>query len=146
MSFVSALCSLLRIRELGIQSRENAKLYATKPTCGTEGQNFGSVRLIDCYAVWLVLGYGCATSLMILILEFITKKKMRCFSNEHEPWSIACTYRFKWRCNHRSFAYLSFVIGTYCTRDCAILAFVRTKYMLICSWRFVSFLWADERE
>lgn len=79
-----SLCRILRLRELGIQSRENAKLYTAKPTCGSKGQNFGSVRLIDCYAVWLVLGYGCALALIILFMEFITMKKMCCFRREHE--------------------------------------------------------------
>lgn len=76
--------SIFRIRELGIQSRENAKLYTDKPTCSSKGQNFGSVRLIDCYAVWLVLGYGCALSAIILFMEFVTKRKLYCFRREHE--------------------------------------------------------------
>lgn len=70
--------SLFKLREHGIQGRENAQIYANKPECHSNGQNFGSVRLYDCFAAWLILGYGFTASLVIFMVEHFIKLKKRC--------------------------------------------------------------------
>lgn len=67
--------SLFKIREHGIQGREKSRIYTDKPVCSSNTQNFGSVRLIDCYAAFLILCYGIAVSFTILFVENFYKRK-----------------------------------------------------------------------
>lgn len=57
--------------------REVSKIYHKRPICGAHGQNFESVRLIDCYAPLLILAYGFIGSLLVLIGEIILDKKRK---------------------------------------------------------------------
>lgn len=67
--------STFKLREHGIQERQNLKIYRKRPLCDNHGQNFGSVRLIDCYAALLVLAYGFITSLLLFACEKIVAKR-----------------------------------------------------------------------
>lgn len=69
----------MKIREHGIQSRERARVIVLKPKCSSDGKNFGSVRLIDCYAALMILVYGLVTSLLIFAVEIFTRLKIRKF-------------------------------------------------------------------
>lgn len=69
-------CSALRIREHGIQLRERDRVMIDKPKCSSDGKNFGSVRLIDCYAALMALVYGCAASFLIFGVEILTMSKI----------------------------------------------------------------------
>lgn len=69
-------CSVLRIREHGIQLRERARVTISKPKCNSDGKNFGSVRLIDCYAALMVLVYGFLASLIFFGAEILTLTKI----------------------------------------------------------------------
>lgn len=66
----------MKIREHGIQSRERSRIYKSRPKCDSDGKNFGSVRLIDCYAAILILVYGFFAALLIFFVEIFTKAKM----------------------------------------------------------------------
>lgn len=66
-------CSAYRILEHGIQSREKARVIISKPKCNADGKNFDSVRLIDCYAAFMVLVYGIAISILLFGTEILTK-------------------------------------------------------------------------
>lgn len=70
------LSSLMRIREVGLQSRETNRIYTKKPICEGHGKNFGSVRLTDCIFVVLILVYGIVVSLFAFLLEKIAYKKI----------------------------------------------------------------------
>lgn len=67
------ISSLFRVREYGIQARENKKIYRKRPICDAQGKTFDSVRLIDCYAALLMLLYGFSASLLIMGLEIVAK-------------------------------------------------------------------------
>lgn len=71
----------MKIREHGIQSRERMRINKEKPKCDSDGKNFGSVRLIDCYAAMMVLVYGFIASLLIFCVEKFIKSKLNeiCF-------------------------------------------------------------------
>lgn len=66
----------MKIREHGIQSRERLRIYKMRPKCDSEGKNFGSVRLIDCYAALLILVYGFFISLFTFCVEKMLKSKL----------------------------------------------------------------------
>lgn len=70
-------CSAFKIREHGIQTREIARVFSTKPKCSSDGKNFGSVRLIDCYAALMILVYGLFASILILFVEKFIKFKLK---------------------------------------------------------------------
>lgn len=65
----------MKIREHGIQSRERSRIYKMRPKCDSDGKNFGSVRLIDCYAALLILVYGFLISLLVFGVEKFFKSK-----------------------------------------------------------------------
>lgn len=67
----------MKIREHGIQSREKSRVYTSRPKCNSDGKNFGSVRLIDCYAVLFILIYGFIASIIIFGIEIAIKSKLR---------------------------------------------------------------------
>lgn len=64
----------MKIREHGIQIRERSRVYTKRPTCDSNGKNFGSVRLMDCYAAVLIFAYGCVASFLIFCIENIIRK------------------------------------------------------------------------
>lgn len=66
----------MKIREHGIQTRERARIYKMRPKCDSDGKNFGSVRLIDCYAALLILVYGFVASFAIFCVEKFIKSKL----------------------------------------------------------------------
>lgn len=72
--------SAFKIREHGIQARENLKMYTKRPQCTASGSSFGSVRFTECSPVILVLTYGFAASFILLIVElmvnYFTKLKI----------------------------------------------------------------------
>lgn len=72
----------MKIREHGIQQRERKRVYMERPKCTSNGQNFESVRLSDCFAAYLVLFYGLGASIGLMIFEFIylsaKKRLLRC--------------------------------------------------------------------
>lgn len=68
--------SALRIREHGIQLREKSRVMISKPKCDSDGKNFGSVRLIDCYAALMVLVYGFCASLLTFGAELLAVAKL----------------------------------------------------------------------
>lgn len=69
----------MKIREHGIQSRERLRIYKMRPKCDSDGKNFGSVRVIDCYAAFLILVYGFLISLFIFCVEKMLKSKLNNF-------------------------------------------------------------------
>lgn len=66
------------MREHGIQTIEKARRQTVRPVCNSNSQNFESVRIIDCYAAFLVLCYGLAVAFILLCIEFICKSKCIC--------------------------------------------------------------------
>lgn len=71
----------MKIREHGIQSRERARVYRSKPKCTSDGKNFGSVRLIDCYAAILIFVYGFFAALFVFGAEMFMKYKLNRICN-----------------------------------------------------------------
>lgn len=67
--------SLFKIREHGIQGIERTRRYADKPVCNSNGGNFESVRITDCYAPFWILCYGMIASIVILLIEFLYQSK-----------------------------------------------------------------------
>lgn len=67
-------CSVFKIREHGIQARENLKIYAKRPQCSASGSSFGSVRFTECSPIVLVLVYGFAASIILLVLELLVNR------------------------------------------------------------------------
>lgn len=56
--------------------RERARVMIEKPKCSSDGKNFGSVRLIDCYAALMALVYGFLASFLIFGVEIFTMFKI----------------------------------------------------------------------
>ncbi|XP_055699183.1 glutamate receptor 3-like [Phlebotomus papatasi] len=67
--------SLFKMKEFGVEHRESSKLYQKKPVCSAKGQNFDSVRLIDCYMTITIILSGYAMSFIIFVLEHLIKKR-----------------------------------------------------------------------
>ena len=73
---------LLRLREFGIQDRENSRLYTKKPKCAGHGANFISVGLVDVEPALMIYCYGVGIAFITVFLEKIyyylrTYKKRR---------------------------------------------------------------------
>lgn len=64
----------MKVREHGIQLRERARVYTDRPKCNADGKNFDSVRLIDCYAAFVLFGYGAGASILLLVVEYAVAK------------------------------------------------------------------------
>lgn len=60
---------LLRLREFGIQDRENLRLYTKKPKCAGHGAKFISVGLVDVEPALLVFLYGVGLGAVAYCLE-----------------------------------------------------------------------------
>lgn len=67
----------MKIREHGIQTRERSRVYRNRPKCNSNGKSFGSVRLIDCYAAFLILVYGLFVSSFVFCGEILLKLKFK---------------------------------------------------------------------
>lgn len=67
--------ALFRLREHGIQYRENDHLYTKKPVCQGVGGAFITVGLIDVKPALLVILWGFLFSFLALLLE--------CFCHKH---------------------------------------------------------------
>lgn len=68
---------LLRLREHGIQERENARLYTKKPKCHSGGAKFISVGLIDTRPAFLIYIYGMCAGIVLVALEMIYVRVFR---------------------------------------------------------------------
>lgn len=64
---------MLRMREHGIQDRENAQLYMRKPKCSGSGGNYITVSLIDTEPAMLILIWGMLFALLVLTIEYLIK-------------------------------------------------------------------------
>lgn len=73
--FSNEICSLYKIREHGLQVREPARVYPSKPTCAS-GQNFGSVRWRDCSAAVWLFGCGIVASIITFCIEILVQFKL----------------------------------------------------------------------
>lgn len=62
---------LLRLREHGLQERENARLYTKKPKCHSGGAKFISVGLIDTRPAFLIYIYGMCAAIVLVVMEMI---------------------------------------------------------------------------
>ncbi|KAG7302864.1 hypothetical protein JYU34_012847 [Plutella xylostella] len=67
--------ALLRIREHGLQSRENLLLYEKQPKCTSQNGNFVSVSMVDCYPVLLILCYGVFSAILLLAIEILYHRR-----------------------------------------------------------------------
>lgn len=67
---------LLRLREHGIQERENSRLYTKRPKCHSAGAKFISVGLIDTRPAFLIYLYGMCGAIVLLIGEIIYARVM----------------------------------------------------------------------
>lgn len=73
--------SIMKIREHGVQTRERLRIQRMRPKCEfNDGKNFGSVRLIDCYAAILMFAYGLIVSFLIFCGEVFMKSKYNIIS------------------------------------------------------------------
>lgn len=63
------------MKEFGVEHRESSKLYQKKPICSAKGQNFDSVRLIDCYMTITIILSGYAVSFIIFVLEHLINRR-----------------------------------------------------------------------
>lgn len=69
--------ALFRIREHGIQERENDLLYTKKPKCHGNGANFVTVGLVDIRPALLALLWGYLFTILLLILECASTRFLR---------------------------------------------------------------------
>lgn len=64
----------MRINEHGLQERENARLYTRKPKCSGGGGHFVTASLVDTGPAMLVLVYGYAVAVILLVSEILVKR------------------------------------------------------------------------
>lgn len=64
--------AMFRLREHGIQGRENSLLYTKKPTCHGRGGSFLSIGMVDVTPAFLFLLWGFLFAIIILVLEVLT--------------------------------------------------------------------------
>lgn len=77
--------ALFRVREHGIQARENDHLYTKKPVCQGVGGAFVTVGMVDVKPALLVLLWGFLFSFLIFLFEFFGKRWIdRCKSRKGE--------------------------------------------------------------
>ncbi|XP_033608435.1 uncharacterized protein LOC111867100 [Cryptotermes secundus] len=67
-----------KVRETGLQHRENARFIQVKPECVSRGSMFVSVGLVDCYPALLVLVCGLLCSGAVLLLEVMELRVREC--------------------------------------------------------------------
>nr|QLI62109.1 ionotropic receptor 75a2 [Streltzoviella insularis] len=68
---------LYRLQEHGLTMRENRLMYSTKPVCTARGGSFGSVDILDCYPVLLMLLYGMILSFFLLFIEILFHRRQK---------------------------------------------------------------------
>lgn len=66
--------SLFKLREHGLQSISRLRRSTKKPICNSHVTRFESVRIVDCFAVIVMIFYGIAAALFLLCIELILKK------------------------------------------------------------------------
>lgn len=59
----------LRMRELGIQDKENSNYYTKKPKCTGHASKFVSVGLFDVKPALMIYLYGVAAAFVIVTIE-----------------------------------------------------------------------------
>lgn len=64
-------CRYRKLKERGLQHRENVRFYQKKPECVSRGSVFVSVGLVDCYPALFVLIGGILSAGVMLLLEFL---------------------------------------------------------------------------
>lgn len=69
--------ALFRVREHGIQARENDHLYTKKPVCQGVGGAFVTVGIVDVKPALLVLLWGFLFSFIIFLAEFFGQRWTR---------------------------------------------------------------------
>jgi hypothetical protein len=67
-----------KVKETGLQHRENTRFCQAKPQCVSSGSMFVSVGLVDCYPAVLVLVGGLLCSGAVLLLEVIDVHIHKC--------------------------------------------------------------------
>lgn len=60
---------LLRLREFGLQDRENSRLYTKKPKCAGHGSKFVSVGLFDIEPAIMIFLYGVIAAFIAFAIE-----------------------------------------------------------------------------
>lgn len=75
-----------RIKEHGLQSRENQLFYTMKPRCTGHSGSFVSVSMVDCYPALLVLAYGAFAGFAFLLIEIMV----------HRRWHYVCLRKTKY--------------------------------------------------
>ncbi|XP_069698812.1 ionotropic receptor 75a-like [Periplaneta americana] len=69
-----------KVKERGLQHRENERFYQKKPKCESAGSVFVSVGIADCYPALLVLVYGVMAAAGVLVLEVLHCRWKRHYS------------------------------------------------------------------
>ncbi|XP_031617481.1 ionotropic receptor 75a-like [Contarinia nasturtii] len=90
--------NIMKIREHGIQTREQLRIYTTRPKC--DGKNFGSVRLADCHWAVLIFVYGCIISFLLFCIEKFIKettkmRKIQCLMENNTIHFLKCNFMHK---------------------------------------------------
>lgn len=70
--YILLFCSMIRMHEHGLQERENSKMYTKKPKCTGSGGNFITASLVDTKPAILVLLWGFAFTIALLVIELLT--------------------------------------------------------------------------
>lgn len=65
---------MMRMHEHGLQNRENVRLYTEKPKCTTAGGNFVTASLVDTSPAMLVLVWGFAFAIAMLLMEMLVNR------------------------------------------------------------------------
>lgn len=77
----------MRMREHGLQDRENSRLYTKKPKCGGSGGNFITASLVDTKPAVLVYVWITLLAFILLAMEIVYKRlQERTRIREHRLW------------------------------------------------------------
>lgn len=68
---------LLKLRESGLQDRENSRLYTKKPKCTGHGSKFVSVGLIDIRPALMIFLYGIGFAFLALSTEKLHQQALK---------------------------------------------------------------------
>lgn len=75
--------SLFKLREHGFQSISRLRRSTKKPICNSNVNRFESVRIVDCFAVIVMIFYGISAALILLCVELILNKWHSFATNSH---------------------------------------------------------------
>jgi ionotropic glutamate receptor len=64
---------LMRLKESGIQDRENSRFYTKKPVCQAGTSKFVSVGIVDIKPAFLAFVYGMCLSGLVLVVERVCR-------------------------------------------------------------------------